>query len=773
MASLVGAVYKGTTKAASATVGAAYSKVAGEIPTPSRAIYNLGLGIGPILESIVSEMSKGKPKPSQNQNQDVSTKATAEGLRMVAVQISSLSNIMSDLRNIALMQLKENKASNQRLRQLEVQKRFGEQEDIIEKIKAPLSSLVSPKGDKQGEGVLGDFSSAMGMIKTGLAVALSAFLVDRFLPETSKAIKDSVRDAYNYLSPIISENIRDAFNEALKEIPGLARIKELFAWLEGLDKKLRETFGDPAIDTALKGLLAAGVTSMVLKRFGVKNVGKYALGAGAAVAGANILSEEGVSPVDAAITAGQGVAATAVGAGAYSVTKRLFGKSTDESEDGGKGKSKGPISIQPPSATPPQVPVLSRGDTSSVGGGRSAANDPTKVKENVYERLKRDTVPKLQEILKKIPMPTFLKIVGTRVGVVAASAMAASVALGPLGMILAAISLTTTVYTLIELIDLLYESLDSAANNVSKAPVTSLVSSPEQQARNQAIASSKPGVTDQTTLVPPGTPFDLDRYMSTVAQRESGGDIGAKNPFSSASGKFQFLRGTYEGDSTSPGIRNLDPRLQGVSFEEFNKREDLQDIAMKILTNMNYDFMKAKLGREPTEEEMYLAHFLGANGAYKLIKSAEKGEAVSSAVSSKVMMANPNMFPSGSESSTTVLNRIKGYYEKGKVSKLGAPGPVGLSQPFNPNNIASEVGRSTEDFMKHSESLAGSVSASLKNLMSALEGTFSMNDGKSTTTEFTASGPSQSTEPSALNTFSSEKDKIMIFTLDKGYYGSR
>lgn len=775
MASLVGAVYKGTTKAASATVGATYSKVAGQIPTPTRAIYNLGLGVGPLLESIVSEMGKGKPKPTSNQqtSQD-SSKATAEGLRSVAVQISSLSNIMSDLRNIALMQLKENKASNQRLRQLEIQRRFGEQEDIIEKIKSPLSSLITKTNEekKSEGGILDKFSPALGMIKTGLGVALTAFLVDKYLPQTSKAIKDAIGDAYDSLKPQITSAVTEAAQQTIAKIPGFEKLKEFVRVVEDVDKTIKNLLGNEGASALYSGLLASGIVSFLLKKLGIKGstAAKLGVGAGGGVA-LNELSTDGeVSGTETAISAVEGVAATVI---AGSAARRLFKKSDDIIDEAGKLKP-GPIPLGSVSATPPPSNLPSS-RTVNIGDGRAAANDPTKVKENIYQKIKRDTAPKLQAILKKIPTGTFLKIIGTRVGVIAATAMGGAVAMGPLGMILAAISLAFTADLIIDAIDSLYDSLNDYGDNKSRPPASAITPSMQESSTSQPTALAKPGISDQNTPAPAGAPFDLDRYMNTVAQRESGGRLDAKNPLSSASGKFQFLKGTFEGEGGRTGIRDLDPRLQGISFEEFNKREDLQNIAMKILTNMNYDFLKDSLGREPTEEEMYLAHFLGAKGAHNLIKSAEKGEAVSSAVSSRVMQANPNMFPSGSESSAAVLKRITGYYTAGKISKIGEPSSTSLGpvMPFNPDNVSTQIDSATKQIRDQSETVMGSVQASLRGFKDLFEGAFTMGEGKSTSTEFTATGPAPAKDESASPTFSSEKDKLMLFAADKGYYGSR
>lgn len=92
-------------------------------------------------------------------------------------------------------------------------------------------------------------------------------------------------------------------------------------------------------------------------------------------------------------------------------------------------------------------------------------------------------------------------------------------------------------------------------------------------------------------------------YLRRTAQIESGLNPRAKNPRSSAGGLFQFI------DSTA--------RQYGLS----NRYEPQQatDAASRLARD-NRNYLRRKLGREPSAAELYLAHQQGAGGAYRLLR---------------------------------------------------------------------------------------------------------------------------------------------------------
>lgn len=97
-------------------------------------------------------------------------------------------------------------------------------------------------------------------------------------------------------------------------------------------------------------------------------------------------------------------------------------------------------------------------------------------------------------------------------------------------------------------------------------------------------------------------------YLSTIADIESGYDPNAKNPNSTAGGLFQFTDGTWS--QYGNGKDKFDPAASA-------------DAAAR-LTAQNKAYLTKRLGREPADWELYLAHQQGAGGAAKLLTAGDK-----------------------------------------------------------------------------------------------------------------------------------------------------
>lgn len=157
-----------------------------------------------------------------------------------------------------------------------------------------------------------------------------------------------------------------------------------------------------------------------------------------------------------------------------------------------------------------------------------------------------------------------------------------------------------------------------------------------------------------------GTPF---RYLLATARRESGLDAAAKAPTSSATGLFQFIESTWlqmvkeEGPGqglgdyagmierkSSGGYRVADPRDRAAILA---LRKDPQAAALMAgaFTRRNAEHLADSLGRAPTEGELYAAHFLGAQGAGRLIAAAgETPEAAAAGLFPTQAAANRRIF---------------------------------------------------------------------------------------------------------------------------------
>lgn len=117
-----------------------------------------------------------------------------------------------------------------------------------------------------------------------------------------------------------------------------------------------------------------------------------------------------------------------------------------------------------------------------------------------------------------------------------------------------------------------------------------------------------------------GVPVEI---LQSIAKRESGFDPDATARTSSAKGLFQFIDSTWSeaikahggkygiGAGTSP----FDARANALMGAEFIKA--------------NAAHLKSRLGRDPQAGELYIAHFLGAGGAEKLMRASDASPEIS------------------------------------------------------------------------------------------------------------------------------------------------
>lgn len=105
-----------------------------------------------------------------------------------------------------------------------------------------------------------------------------------------------------------------------------------------------------------------------------------------------------------------------------------------------------------------------------------------------------------------------------------------------------------------------------------------------------------------------------EQYTRKVASAESGGKTTAKNPFGAA-GLFQFVPSTW---------RALNDKYNlGYSQDDRLDPEKSKQV-MKLFTEENKKQLSKRLGRQPNDYELYLAHGFGASGAGRLIEGVNK-----------------------------------------------------------------------------------------------------------------------------------------------------
>ena len=134
-----------------------------------------------------------------------------------------------------------------------------------------------------------------------------------------------------------------------------------------------------------------------------------------------------------------------------------------------------------------------------------------------------------------------------------------------------------------------------------------------------------------------GTSFN---YLLATAQVESGLNPQAGTATSSARGLFQFIEQTWLGTIKQSGAQLGYGRYADAITKTSSGHYQVTDPAMRAeilklrndptanavmagaFTKANADYLATKLGRQPSEGELYIAHFLGAGGAARLISLA-------------------------------------------------------------------------------------------------------------------------------------------------------
>ncbi|HEV7606504.1 MAG TPA: transglycosylase SLT domain-containing protein [Steroidobacteraceae bacterium] len=161
-----------------------------------------------------------------------------------------------------------------------------------------------------------------------------------------------------------------------------------------------------------------------------------------------------------------------------------------------------------------------------------------------------------------------------------------------------------------------------------------------------------------------GTSFE---YLLATAKMESNFNPTASASTSSARGLFQFIDQTWLGTVKEAGAQlgygNYADAISKSSSGSYSVRDPAARSAILklrddpaassamagVLTQSNSFKLTGKIGRRPTDGELYMAHFMGVGGAAKLIANAEDNPQASGA----------RLFPNAAAANRSI------FYERG------------------------------------------------------------------------------------------------------------
>jgi hypothetical protein len=229
-----------------------------------------------------------------------------------------------------------------------------------------------------------------------------------------------------------------------------------------------------------------------------------------------------------------------------------------------------------------------------------------------------------------------------------------------------------------------------------------------------------------------GTSFG---YLLATAKIESDLDPSLTMKSSSASGLFQFIDQTWLGTLKQAGpafgygdyanaiSRNAsghysvaDPQMRREIMKLRND-PNANAVMAGVLTQQNAAALSRRIGRQPTESELYIAHFFGAGGAGKLIELASTNPQASAAATFPLAaQANRSIFYDRQGNARSAAGVYSELARRFKVASDGAgatPGAAGhpMQQAALSVPPAARAKPSVTDVAAVTRAYAGAVAA--------------------------------------------------------------
>ena len=190
-------------------------------------------------------------------------------------------------------------------------------------------------------------------------------------------------------------------------------------------------------------------------------------------------------------------------------------------------------------------------------------------------------------------------------------------------------------------------------------------------------------------------------YLLQTAIRESSLDPTAKASTSTATGLFQFLESTWlqvmkeQGprlgyqqyaqaiEKTADGRYDIADRAKKAEILKLRENPQIAADLAAAFTKSNGDYLQSRFGRMPSAGELYIAHFLGAQGAERMFNAGlQNPDQIAAKLFPRQADSNPTIFYAAGSART-----IREVY-RALVSQHSVGG--GASTAFAAQQMASQ-----------------------------------------------------------------------------------
>ena len=242
-----------------------------------------------------------------------------------------------------------------------------------------------------------------------------------------------------------------------------------------------------------------------------------------------------------------------------------------------------------------------------------------------------------------------------------------------------------------------------------------------QAAPQQAVSPAHSGIAGAIQRAAQATGASFE-YLLATAKVESNFNPNLKAKSSSATGLFQFIEQTWLGMMKNAGSklgfgnyadaisRNSSGRYQVADPAMRNeilalRRDPTANAAMAgEFTQRNATSLGQRIGRKPTDGELYMAHFLGTGGAGQLINATrDRPQANASAIFPAAARANKSIFydrQGDARSVAGVYSELNRRYQVARVNVLPGvvPTAIAANTPPSATHAAPDTAGTTQAF---------------------------------------------------------------------------
>ena len=220
-----------------------------------------------------------------------------------------------------------------------------------------------------------------------------------------------------------------------------------------------------------------------------------------------------------------------------------------------------------------------------------------------------------------------------------------------------------------------------------------------------SVAATPPAIAARAAIAraAQATGVDFD-FLLAQAKLESGLDPAARAGTSSATGLYQFVGQTWLDTVKKHGAEHglgwaaaaaTDPALRGEVMA-LRRDPDASALMAAELAGDNKAALTTALGREPDSAELYLAHFLGAEGASQFLAALSLDPQRSAAsvlpgaaASNRAIFFGPDGAPRSLGAVMELLRgRLGAAMEGADAASWASAAPAGASQPFAGGPVA-------------------------------------------------------------------------------------